>query len=86
MVRAVSGLFGSKETAQIEVSVGMGLVAGSTVMALTVLWGSCIVAGKCDIVGSATKDSQDTKTFSLTGNLIIKLVFIYLYLIFYKLI
>ncbi|KAM7495058.1 hypothetical protein LguiB_029667 [Lonicera macranthoides] len=64
----VSGLFGSKETAQIEVSVGMGLVAGSTVMALTVLWGSCIVAGKCDIVGSATKDSQDTKLFSLTGS------------------
>ncbi|KAM7492192.1 hypothetical protein LguiA_035113 [Lonicera macranthoides] len=64
----VSGLFGSKETAQIEVSVGMGLVAGSTVMALTVLWGSCIVAGKCDIVGSATKDSQDTKIFSLTGS------------------
>ncbi|KAM7502574.1 hypothetical protein LguiB_001478 [Lonicera macranthoides] len=68
LVCAVSGLFGSKETAQIEVSVGMGLVAGSTVMALTVLWGSCIVAGKCDFVGSAIKESRDTKTFSLTGS------------------
>ncbi|KAM7497209.1 hypothetical protein LguiA_021623 [Lonicera macranthoides] len=68
LVCAVSGLFGSKETAQIEVSVGMGLVAGSTVMALTVLWGSCIVAGKCDFVDSAIKESRDTKTFSLTGS------------------
>jgi Ca2+/Na+ antiporter len=64
----VSGLSGSQDIAQIEVSVGMGLVAGSTVMALTVLWGSCIVAGKCDLEGSTTKDSQDTKGFSLTGS------------------
>lgn len=45
----------------------MGLVAGSTIMALTILWGSCIAAGKCDRDGSTTKDLQDTKGFSLTG-------------------
>ncbi|KDP36272.1 hypothetical protein JCGZ_09837 [Jatropha curcas] len=43
----VSGLTGSTTTAQRQVSVGMGLLAGSTVTLLTVVWGSCVVAGKC---------------------------------------
>ncbi|KAJ0112539.1 hypothetical protein Patl1_02390 [Pistacia atlantica] len=47
-----SGLSGSKDTAQSQVSVGMGLMAGSIVMLLTILWGSCLLAGKCDIEGS----------------------------------
>ncbi|KAJ0110347.1 hypothetical protein Patl1_02388 [Pistacia atlantica] len=41
-----SGLTGNKETAQSQVSVGMGLMAGSTVMLLTILWGSCLIVGK----------------------------------------
>ncbi|XP_057963600.1 sodium/calcium exchanger NCL [Malania oleifera] len=64
----VSGLSGSKETAQSQVSVGMGLLAGSTVMLLTIIWGSCVIVGKCDIRDSVAVDSQDTKRFSLTGS------------------
>lgn len=67
----VSGLSGSKETAQSQVLVGMGLLAGSTVMLLTVLWGSCIIVGKCDIEDSRAKDLKDTKGLSLTGYLFI---------------
>ncbi|CAK9176568.1 unnamed protein product [Ilex paraguariensis] len=63
-----SGLSGSKKTAQVEVSVGMGLLAGSTVMVLTVVWGSCVLVGKCDLVNSVAQDSQDTKGLSLTGS------------------
>lgn len=63
----VSGLSGSTETAQSQVSVGMGLLAGSTVMLLTIIWGTCIIVGKCDLVDSIAKDAQDTKGFSLTG-------------------
>ncbi|KAH9791256.1 Sodium/calcium exchanger NCL1 [Citrus sinensis] len=63
-----SGLSGSKETAQNQVSVGMGLLAGSTVMLLTVLWGSCLLVGKCDIEGTTAVDLKDTKRFSLTGS------------------
>lgn len=48
----------------------MGLLAGSTVMLLTVLWGSCLLVGKCDIEGTTAVDLKDTKRFSLTGNLI----------------
>ncbi|XP_058100674.1 sodium/calcium exchanger NCL1-like [Magnolia sinica] len=65
----VSGLSGSKETAQHQVLIGMGLLAGSTVMLLTLLWGSCVIVGKCDLLDHSTSiDSQDTKRCSLTGS------------------
>ncbi|KAI6690344.1 hypothetical protein NL676_027172 [Syzygium grande] len=73
MLILVSGLSGSTETAQSQVSVGMGLLAGSTVMLLTVIWGSCVLVGKCDLTdvpesGLAAVDNVDTKGFSLTGS------------------
>ncbi|URE09925.1 calcium-binding EF hand family protein [Musa troglodytarum] len=69
MLILVSGLSGSRETAQNQVLIGMGLLAGSTVMLLTVLWGSCIIVGKCDLSDNSTSiDSQDTKVFSLFGS------------------
>ncbi|KAE8076021.1 hypothetical protein FH972_014696 [Carpinus fangiana] len=63
-----SGLSGSTETAQSQVSVGMGLLAGSTVMLLTILWGTCLIVGKCDLENSVAVDQKDTKSFSLTGS------------------
>ncbi|KAF5192115.1 Calcium-binding ef-hand [Thalictrum thalictroides] len=68
MLILVSGISGTAEEAQSQVLVGMGLLAGSTVMLLTLLWGSCVVLGKTDIAGSTTIDLQDTKRFSLTGS------------------
>ncbi|KAI3884086.1 hypothetical protein MKW92_051872 [Papaver armeniacum] len=64
----VSGISGTKEVAQEQVLVGMGLLAGSTVMLLTLLWGSCIVLGKCDIEDSTAVDLKDTKRLSLMGS------------------
>ncbi|KAL0903932.1 hypothetical protein M5K25_025995 [Dendrobium thyrsiflorum] len=62
----VSGLSGSKEEAQNQVLIGMGLLAGSTVFLLTLLWGSCVVVGKCDLSdNSISIDSKDTRGFSL---------------------
>ncbi|XP_059661460.1 sodium/calcium exchanger NCL-like [Cornus florida] len=67
MLILVSGISGSTETAQSQVSVGMGLLAGSTVMLLTVVWGTCVVVGKCDLdQDSIARDGKDTKGFSLT--------------------
>lgn len=64
----VSGLSGSKETAQSQVLIGMGLLAGSTVFLLTLLWGTCIVVAKTDLSENSTSiDSQDTKGFNLTS-------------------
>ncbi|KAL2466792.1 sodium/calcium exchanger family protein/calcium-binding EF hand family protein [Abeliophyllum distichum] len=68
MLILVSGLSGSTETAQSQVSVGMGLLAGSTVMLLTLVWGTCIIVGKCDMQNNVAIDLQDTKGFSLTGS------------------
>jgi len=72
---SVSGLSGTKEVAQSQVLIGMGLLAGSTVMLLTLLWGSCVVVGKCDLSENSTAiDSRDTKGFSLFGMLDIRCV------------
>nr|XP_043626999.1 sodium/calcium exchanger NCL-like [Erigeron canadensis] len=68
MLILVSGLSGSTETAQGQVSVGMGLLAGSTVMLITSIWGTCVVVGKCDIQNSVAQDNKDTKGFSLRGS------------------
>ncbi|CAL9011776.1 unnamed protein product [Prunus brigantina] len=63
-----SGLSGDTETAQSQVSVGMGLLAGSNVMLLTILWGTCLLVGKCDLENSVAVDQKDEKRFSLTGS------------------
>uniref|UniRef100_A0A2P2JRC5 Uncharacterized protein MANES_15G090800 n=1 Tax=Rhizophora mucronata TaxID=61149 RepID=A0A2P2JRC5_RHIMU len=70
MLILVSGISGSVATAQSQVSVGMGLLAGSTVMLLTVIWGTCVVVGKCDIreTHNVALDGKDTRGFSLTGS------------------
>ncbi|XP_050247454.1 sodium/calcium exchanger NCL-like isoform X4 [Quercus robur] len=66
MLVIVSGIFGTTETAQSQISIGVGMVAGSTVLLLTIIWGSCVIAGKCDLVDSIAQDAQDTKGFNLT--------------------
>ncbi|CAM8896745.1 unnamed protein product [Rhodiola kirilowii] len=66
MLILVSGLSGSTSTAQEQVSVGMGLLAGSTTMLLTLVWGSCVLIGKCDIENGVAVDSKDTKGFNIT--------------------
>ncbi|XP_004251882.1 sodium/calcium exchanger NCL [Solanum lycopersicum] len=68
MLILVSGISGSTAAAQSQVSVGMGLLAGSTVMLITVIWGTCCIVGKCDIQNSVAVDMKDTNGFSLTGS------------------
>lgn len=43
-----SGL-GDIKTAQEQLSVGVGALAGSTIMLLTVVWALCIIAGRVNI-------------------------------------
>ncbi|KAK1301574.1 hypothetical protein QJS10_CPB12g01059 [Acorus calamus] len=59
----VSGLSGSPETAQDQVLIGMGLLAGSTVMLLTLLWGSCVVVGRTKF-----SPTESPTRFSLSGS------------------
>ena len=53
MMILVSGL-GDKETAQKQISVGMGTLAGSTVLLLTVAWGVSLIVGRVDLVSAPT--------------------------------
>ncbi|KAI5058481.1 hypothetical protein GOP47_0026651 [Adiantum capillus-veneris] len=68
----VSGLGGSTSEAQQQVLVGIGLLAGSIVMLLTLLWGTCLIIGRCDLkVDESTGrlkavDKQLSKRFGLT--------------------
>ncbi|RWR91752.1 EF-hand domain-containing protein [Cinnamomum micranthum f. kanehirae] len=45
-----------------------GCLLGQPSCFLTLLWGSCVVVGKCDLVNSTSSDSQDSKRCSLKGS------------------
>ncbi|XP_012848461.1 PREDICTED: uncharacterized protein LOC105968379 [Erythranthe guttata] len=49
MLMIVSGVFSSKENAQNQVSLGVGIYAGITVFSLTVQWGICVIVGRRDL-------------------------------------
>ncbi|EFJ37486.1 hypothetical protein SELMODRAFT_76965 [Selaginella moellendorffii] len=66
----VSGIFGDKETAQSQVMIGMGVLAGSTVLLLTMLWGTALIVGRCDLYEinghKYAREKTLTKGFHLT--------------------
>ncbi|GBG82507.1 hypothetical protein CBR_g34884 [Chara braunii] len=64
----VSGLGGDKEKAQEEVVVGIGVLAGSTIMMLTVAWAGSVICGRCDLTGPKGEavDNKLTMGWSLT--------------------
>ncbi|GER24467.1 RNA helicase family protein, partial [Striga asiatica] len=66
----VSALSGSVEAAQQRATLGMGLVAGSTVMLLTLVWGICVVLGSYDLSEAPTDDdkSASPNKFSKAGS------------------
>ncbi|KAJ3679700.1 hypothetical protein LUZ60_017711 [Juncus effusus] len=66
----VSGLAGSSEDAQNQLPIGMGLLAGSTILTLTLLWGTCVLVGKCDFNDGnhMSIDMKDTKGLDLFGS------------------
>ena len=59
-----SGLGASKEDAQEQVSVGMGTLAGSTVMLLTIAWGGSLIVGRCDL---SSRGNAINKTLTPQG-------------------
>ena len=72
-VIVASGLGATKEEAQEQVSIGMGTLAGSTVMLLTIAWGGSLWVGRCDLddfTGKAMQKSMSHgfgSSFSRTG-------------------
>ncbi|KAM7500735.1 hypothetical protein LguiA_025149 [Lonicera macranthoides] len=63
-----SGLSASTETAEQQAAMGMGLLAGSAVMMLTLVWGACVAFGSYDLSEDSTSPkSEHHKPLSLTG-------------------
>ncbi|KAG8369840.1 hypothetical protein BUALT_Bualt14G0055500 [Buddleja alternifolia] len=58
MLMIVSGVFTSKENAQSQVSVGVGIYAGITVFSLTVQWGICVISGRKNLLHKPNDDDD----------------------------
>jgi Ca2+/Na+ antiporter len=66
----VTGVTASTDTVETLVTMGMGLLAGSTVMLLTLIWGSVVAFGSYDLSQPSAADSSNVENktpFSLTG-------------------
>ncbi|KAI8567924.1 hypothetical protein RHMOL_Rhmol02G0158800 [Rhododendron molle] len=61
-----SGLKASTTSVEEQAEMGMGFLAGSAVMLLTLVWGSCIAFGSTDFSRTFSSDNQNQKPFCLT--------------------
>lgn len=70
------GVTGSTDTIEALATMGMGLLAGSTIMLLTLIWGSVIAFGSYDLSQpSDSSDIENKRPFSLTGFLLISSIY-----------
>lgn len=58
----VSALSGTTAAAQERATLGMGMIAGTTVMLLTLIWGSSILLGSYDLSQANTTTTAATTT------------------------
>uniref|UniRef100_A0A5B7A7E1 EF-hand domain-containing protein n=1 Tax=Davidia involucrata TaxID=16924 RepID=A0A5B7A7E1_DAVIN len=63
-----SGLSASADTAGEQAALGVSILAGSAVMLLTLLWGSCVAFGSFDLSEpSSSSNVKNMQSFTLTG-------------------
>mmetsp|Transcript_20031 Transcript_20031/g.47705 ORF Transcript_20031/g.47705 Transcript_20031/m.47705 type:complete len:548 (+) Transcript_20031:15-1658(+) len=62
----MSGLGGSIEQAKEQIAVGIGTLAGSTIMLLSIAWGGSLWLGRCDLERGMAVDKRLTRQFDLT--------------------
>ncbi|KAI5411777.1 sodium/calcium exchanger NCL [Lathyrus oleraceus] len=65
LILLVTGLSSDKERAQESASTGVGLLAGSSILLLTVLWGTCVIVGKQDL----KNESNSHCSYSSSGRI-----------------
>nr|TKS01922.1 hypothetical protein D5086_0000167540 [Populus alba] len=63
LILLASGLLNTREVAQESVSTGVGLLAGTSILLLTLLWGTCVIAGKFGV----TTDLETSYTSRIMG-------------------
>ncbi|CAN6689717.1 unnamed protein product [Malus baccata var. baccata] len=65
----VTGITATTETAEEMAKMNMSMLAGSTIMILTLIWGSVVAFGSSDLSDSQTSSNSENKNpFSLTGS------------------
>nr|GMD90232.1 sodium/calcium exchanger NCL2-like [Ipomoea batatas] len=66
LILLASGLLNSEEVAQEYVLTGVGLLAGTTILLLTIIWGTCVIVGnqelRNDTQSQPPSNSEDQKT------------------------
>ncbi|KAL2331384.1 hypothetical protein Fmac_018965 [Flemingia macrophylla] len=71
LILLVTGLSSDKESAQESASTGVGLLAGSSILLLTVVWGTCVIIGKQKLKNDSNSVASDSSNGgikeSLTG-------------------
>ena len=67
----MNGVTGTAETAEAMATMSIGMVAGSAIMLLTLVWGSVVAFGSYDISESQTSNQVNKKGFSITGILLL---------------
>ncbi|XP_057764343.1 sodium/calcium exchanger NCL2-like [Salvia miltiorrhiza] len=67
VVILVTVLSGSKEAAQERATLGMGLVAGSTVLILTLIWGVAVILASYDLSEAPTIDKSGSQKTTPKG-------------------
>ncbi|KAI3978371.1 hypothetical protein MKX01_013169 [Papaver californicum] len=67
MMIVVAGLSKSKEIAEEKVLTGVGLLAGSTVFLLTLVWGTCVIVGKNEIISDNSLSNLNRKNKRLAA-------------------
>ncbi|MFS7984372.1 putative EF-hand domain pair protein CML [Helianthus anomalus] len=64
LILLFSGLFNTQEVAQEYVLTGVGLLAGSTILLLTLLWGTCVIIGSKDFSSESGSNTSSRSTQS----------------------
>ncbi|KAI3702584.1 hypothetical protein L6452_28328 [Arctium lappa] len=67
LIVLVSGLLASKEEAQEYVITGVGLLTGSTIFLLTLLWGTCVIVGSQKFHSNPMQSRQSSLPWSGSG-------------------
>ncbi|XP_048130102.1 sodium/calcium exchanger NCL-like isoform X3 [Rhodamnia argentea] len=64
LILLASGLLNSKEVAQEYVVTGVGLLAGSSILLLTLLWGTCVLLGSRDFCDGMERNTSSSSNYS----------------------
>lgn len=78
---SVTGLSSDKERAQESASTGVGLLAGSSILLLTVLWGTCVIVGKQDLKNESNSHCSYSSSGRIKQSLIGMLLILSQYII-----